>query len=164
MERRALERRASGWPDDGTATAAGGCARRRWASLAAWTPSMGSSTRQGGTQSPSPNQSPISAPRTYEPDWLWTPESESTESPIGFGPRSPSPRASPIGCGPRQEPESTGESDRVWTQDSEFTGESDRVWTQESESMEEPDLASHLLRLDSLGRALIGPLRERVLF
>ena len=114
---------------------------------------MGASFRyasdQGSTQSPSPNQSPISAPRTYESDWLWTQESESTEEPDRVW---------------TQESESTGESDLLWTRESESTEESDRVWTQESESTEESDLASHLLRLDLLGRALIGPLRERVLF
>jgi hypothetical protein len=58
------------------------------------------SRREAHIESPSPNQSPISAPRTYESDWLWT-----------------------------QEPESTGESDRVWIQESESKGESDWLRT-----------------------------------
>jgi hypothetical protein len=63
-----------------------------------------------------------------------------------------------------RESESKEDPDLICTREAESSGESDRVWTQESESTEESDLASHLLRLDLLGRALIGPLRERVLF
>jgi hypothetical protein len=104
---------------------------------------------QGGTQSP----------RTCESDWLWTQESEPTEeSDRVWTQESESTEESDLLW--TRESESTEESDLLWTRESESTEESDRVWTQESESTEESDLASHLLRPELLGRALIGPLRE----
>jgi hypothetical protein len=119
---------------------------------------------QGSTQSPSPNQRPISAPRTCESDWLWThQESESTEESDRVWTQESESKGESDWLR-TQESESKGESDWPRTPESESTDEPDRVWTQESESTEKSDLASHLLRLDLLGRALIGPLRERVLF
>jgi hypothetical protein len=82
------------------------------------------------------------------------------ESPIGFGPRSPSPRASPICFGPRSP---SPRASPILAADPEV-----RVHGRARSGLdpgarvhaEESDLASHLLRPDLLGRALIGPLRE----